>query len=214
MFTGIIEEVGNVRAVNSAGGTTRLEASASAAFVSSLSMGDSVAMSGCCLTVVAVEPEAQPATFAVELSTETIAKTAPRWRTGERLNLERAMSLGSRLGGHLVSGHVDGVGQVLKVIEEPGRHEVFVRAPRKLAGYLVAKGSITVDGVSLTVVELGGPAGTSSELASTDFSLALIPHTLAVTTLDELRAGSKVNLEGDILAKHVERLLALREEGA
>ena len=214
MFTGIIEEVGNVRAVNSAGGTTRLEASASAAFVSSLSMGDSVAMSGCCLTVVAVEPEAQPATFAVELSIETIAKTAPRWRTGERLNLERAMSLGSRLGGHLVSGHVDGVGQVLKVIEEPGRHEVFVRAPRKLAGYLVAKGSITVDGVSLTVVELGGPAGTSSELASTDFSLALIPHTLAVTTLDELRAGSKVNLEGDILAKHVERLLALREEGA
>lgn len=214
MFTGIIEEVGIIHTAKSTGGPTRLEVSTSAEFVRGLSIGDSVAMSGCCLTVVATETETPVARFDVELTTETLAKTAPRWRAGEHLNLERAMLAGGRLGGHLVSGHVDGVGQVLKVIEEPGRHEVFIRAPRKLAGYLVTKGSITVDGVSLTVVEVGGPAGTSSELASTDFSIALIPHTLAVTTLDELRAGSKVNLEGDILAKHVERLLALREEGA
>ena len=214
MFTGIIEEVGTIRSESATGGATRLTVSASPGFVGSLSLGDSVAMSGCCLTVVATEPGAQVATFAVELTNETIAKTAPRWRMGERLNLERAMAVGGRLGGHLVSGHVDCVGQVLRVIEEPGRHEVFIRAPRKLAGYLVSKGSITVDGVSLTVVEVGGPTGTSSELATTDFSIALIPHTLAVTTLDELRAGSKVNLEGDILAKHVERLLALRGEGA
>jgi len=214
MFTGIVEEVGRVSAESRTGGNVRLAIAASPAFIGGLALGDSVSLSGCCLTVVASAPDDHPATFDVELTSETVAKTAPRWRTGERVNLERALLAGGRLGGHLVAGHVDGVGQVLKVVEEPGRHEVFIRAPRKLAGYLVTKGSVTVDGVSLTLVEVGGPAGTSSELASTDFSVALIPHTLAVTTLDELRAGSKVNLEGDILAKHVERLLALREEGA
>lgn len=214
MFTGIVEEVGSIKTTTAAGGNVRLGVSASAEFVSGLALGDSVALSGCCLTVVAMAPNARPATFDVELTSETLTKTAPRWSVGERVNLERALLAGGRLGGHLVAGHVDGVGQVLKVIEEPGRHEVFIRAPRKLAGYLVTKGSITVDGVSLTLVEVGGPAGTNSDMASTDFSLALIPHTLAVTTLDELRAGSKVNLEGDILAKHVERLLALRDEGA
>jgi riboflavin synthase len=213
MFTGIVEEVGSIGVETTDGGTVRLSVAASPAFVAGLALGDSVALSGCCLTVVAREPDARPATFDVELTTETVAKTAPRWRSGERVNLERALVAGGRLGGHLVAGHVDGVGQVLKVVEEPGRHEVFIRAPRKLAGYLVTKGSITVDGVSLTLVEVGGPAGTTSDMASTDFSIALIPHTLAVTTLDELRPGSKVNLEGDILAKHVERLLALRDEG-
>ncbi|HET8985236.1 MAG TPA: riboflavin synthase [Trueperaceae bacterium] len=214
MFTGIVEEVGSIGTERTAGGTVRLSVEASPEFVAGLALGDSVALSGCCLTVVAMGPDTQPATFDVELTSETVAKTAPRWRLGERVNLERAVVAGGRLGGHLVAGHVDGVGQVLKVVEEPGRHEVFIRAPRKLAGYLVTKGSITVDGVSLTLVEVGGPAGTSKDMASTDFSIALIPHTLAVTTLDELRPGSKVNLEGDILAKHVERLLALRDEGA
>ena len=213
MFTGIVEEVGRVGGEATSGGTVRLSVEASPEFVAGLALGDSVALSGCCLTVVAMSPASRPATFDVELTSED-RKTAPRWRTGERVNLARALVAGGRLGGHLVAGHVDGVGQVLKVAEEPGRHEVFIRAPRKLAGYLVTKGSITVDGVSLTLVEVGGPAGTSSELASTDFSIALIPHTLAVTTLNELRPGSKVNLEGDILAKHVERLLALRDESA
>lgn len=214
MFTGIVEEVGVIAAETESTGSVRLSVEASKDFISGLALGDSVSLAGCCLTVVAVAPDDQRATFDVELTSETLAKTAPRWRSGERVNLERALLAGGRLGGHLVSGHIDGVGQVLRVIEEPGRHEVFVRAPRKVAGYLVTKGSVTVDGVSLTLVEVGGPAGTSSELASTDFSVALIPHTLSVTTLHELRPGSKVNLEGDILAKHVERLLALRDESA
>jgi len=214
MFTGIIEEIGTVIGETHAGGNLRLRVAASPAFVASLGLGDSVAVSGCCLTVIASDHAAEQATFDVELSSETTAKTAPRWREGQRLNLERALVAGGRLGGHLVSGHVDGVGKVLNILEEPGRHEVFVRAPRKLVGLLVPKGSITVDGVSLTLVQVGGPAGTSSALPSTDFSVTLIPHTLAVTTLNELRVGSKVNLEGDVIAKHVERLMALREEGA
>jgi len=207
MFTGIIEEIGTVIGETHAGGNLRLRVAASPAFVASLGLGDSVAVSGCCLTVIASDHAAEQATFDVELSSETTAKTAPRWREGQRLNLERALVAGGRLGGHLVSGHVDGVGKVLNIVEEPGRHEVFVRAPRKLVGLLVPKGS-------LTLVQVGGPAGTSSALPSTDFSVTLIPHTLAVTTLNELRVGSKVNLEGDVIAKHVERLMALREEGA
>lgn len=214
MFTGIVEEVGTVVSEARSGGNLRLRIAGSSAFVTGLGLGDSVAVSGCCLTVVASDHAGKPATFDVELSGETTAKTAPRWREGQQLNLERALEAGGRLGGHLVSGHVDGVGVVLNVVDEPGRYEVFVRAPRKLAGLLVPKGSVTVDGVSLTLVEVGGPAGTSRGMPSTDFSVTLIPHTLAVTTLHELRVGSKVNLEGDVIAKHVERLMALREDGA
>ena len=214
MFTGIVEEVGTVIAEESVGGNVRLTIGASEGFVAGVALGDSVAVSGCCLTVVSFDASPGQPSFAVELSSETITKTAPRWREGQRLNLERALVTGGRLGGHLVSGHVDGVGQVLNLVEEPGRYEVYVRAPRKLAGLLVPKGSITVDGVSLTLVEVGGPAGTNSDMPSTDFSVTLIPHTLDVTTLNELRAGSKVNLEADVIAKHVERLMALRAEAA
>lgn len=214
MFTGLVEEVGVIRQERRAEGVQRVSIEATRAFVAGLAVGDSVAVAGCCLTVVDIWGDGERSGFDVELTAETLQLTAPYWRREERVNLERAVALGARLGGHLVSGHVDGVGQVLKVVEEPGRYEVFVRAPRRLAAYLVPKGSITVDGVSLTLVAVGGPAGTSSELPSTDFSVALIPHTLATTTLGALRPGSKVNLEGDVLAKHVERLLALREVGA
>ncbi len=207
MFTGIVEEVGRVTGSRELDGNLRLRIEAEHV-TQDLTVGDSVAVSGCCLTVVAAEPGA----FEVELSHETVAKTAPRWRRGARVNLERAAALGSRLGGHIVSGHVDGVGEVLERRDAPGAYVLRVRGPERLAAHLVPKGSITVDGVSLTLVDVGGPAGTQPDRPASEFSLWLVPHTLAVTTLGELETGSKVNLESDVLAKYVERLRALDEE--
>lgn len=201
MFTGIVEEVGTVRSARARGGDLRLRIEA-ALVPSDLAVGDSVSVSGCCLTAVTVDERG----FEVELSRETVAKTAPRWTEGARINLERALALGGRLGGHLVSGHVEGVGTVAAVSREPGAYVVTVRAPHRLARYLIPKGSVTVDGVSLTVVDLGGPAGTSDALDANVFTLWLIPHTLEATTLGRLAAGDRVNLETDPIAKYAERL--------
>ncbi len=201
MFTGIVEEVGTVRAVHDDGGDLRLRIEAGAV-LEGARIGDSIAVSGCCLTLVAVSD----GSFEVELSKETVAKTAPRWFEGARVNLERAVRLGDRLGGHLVSGHVEGTGEVTGIEVQPGAHVVAVRAPDAMARYLIPKGSVTVDGVSLTVVDLGGPGGTRDDLAAADFTLWLIPHTLQVTTFGELRLGDRVNLEADLIAKHLERL--------
>jgi riboflavin synthase len=203
MFTGIVEEIGVVRDVHDTGGDLRVTIGATEV-PQDLRIGDSVSVSGCCLTVVAVTD----GTFEVELSKETVAKTAPRWRTGCHVDLERATRLGDRLGGHLVSGHVEGTGLVTAIDAQPGAHVLTVRAPEALARYLIPKGSITVDGVSLTVVDVGGPGGSSATLPATDFTLWLIPHTLAVTTLGELRPGDLVNLEADLVAKYLERLVA------
>jgi riboflavin synthase len=207
MFTGIVEEVGVVREAREVAGDLRVTIAAEGV-LDDLSIGDSVACSGCCLTVV----ERDDASFSVELSRETVAKTAPRWHAGGRVNLERATPLGERLGGHLVSGHVEGTGTVLAVDVQPGAHVVTVRAPRPLARYLIPKGSVTVDGVSLTVVDVGGPGGSRDDLPATDFTLWLIPHTLAVTTLGDLAVGDLVNLEADLLAKYLERLALVRAE--
>ena len=210
MFTGIVEEVGQVIKVEEfadrAGGDVRVSVRAEKV-LEGLALGDSVAVSGCCLTVVAYSAE----TFAVELSKETIAKTSPRWIEGSRVNLERAMRADSRFGGHMVSGHVEALGEVLDIRKEAGAFVVTVQADPKLARYLIPKGSITVDGVSLTVVDVGGPAGSTSELAANEFTLWLIPHTLEVTTLGELERGSKVNLEADLVAKYLERLTLMRD---
>ena len=207
MFTGIIEEMGTVARIQDDGGDLRLRIDAS--LVSSdLAIGDSVSVSGCCLTAVSVDATG----FEVELSKETVAKTAPRWRKGARVNLERALALGGRLGGHLVSGHVEGVGEVLAVSREPGAYVVTVRAPERLARYLIPKGSVTVDGVSLTVVDVGGPGGSTDDLDARTFTLWLIPHTLDVTTLGELGPGSRVNVETDLFAKYAERLAGFRED--
>ncbi len=130
---------------------------------------------------------------------------------GARLNLERAMQASSRFGGHIVSGHVEGVGEVLGVRNEPGAYVVTVRAPETMGRYFIAKGSVTVDGVSLTLVDVGGPGGSQPELGANEFTLWLIPHTLSVTTLSELKKGSRVNLEPDLIAKYVERLTLTRE---
>ena len=212
MFSGIVEEMGRVerveeapRAAAATGGLVRVTISASEVLADS-QLGDSIAVSGCCLTVV----ELNPNSFEVELSTETLAKTAPRWTPGARVNLERALRVSDRLGGHLVSGHVDGLGEVLELTVNPGAYVLRVRAPAALAGHLVPKGSVTVDGVSLTLVDVGGPGGSRAQWPATDFSLWLVPHTLAVTTLGELKAGSVVNLESDVLAKYIERQQALR----
>jgi len=210
MFTGIVEETGRVTAAEADSGNLRLTVAA-AKVSGELAVGDSISVSGCCLTVV--EAVGGPnGWFAVELSLETIGKTADRWRVDARVNLERAMQVGGRLGGHLVSGHVDGVGDVLEVEARPGAFLARIRAPAPLARHLVPKGSITVDGVSLTLVDVGGPAGTRADWPATDFSLWLIPHTLEVTTLGELSAGSKVNLESDLIAKYLERLTLMSEE--
>ncbi|MBA2667197.1 MAG: riboflavin synthase [Trueperaceae bacterium] len=204
MFTGIVEEIGTIRAVHATSGDLRVVVAATRV-LEGVALGDSIAVSGCCLTVVAFDE----ATFDVELSRETVTKTSPRWREGARVNLERATRMGDRLGGHLVSGHVEGTGRVRAVDAVPGAHVVTVRAPDALARYLIPKGSVTVDGVSLTVVDVGGPGGSSDTLASTDFTLWLIPHTLAVTTLGDLRAGDHVNLEADLIAKYLERLAGM-----
>ena len=173
-----------------------------------LTLGESVACSGACLTVTGINAQS----FTVDLSRETVAKTAPRWAAGQELNLERAMTANARFGGHIVSGHVDGVGEVLEVRDAPGAYTVRVRAPRPLARYLTPKGSVTVDGVSLTLVDVGGPAGSRPDWPAEDFTLWLVPHTLEVTTLKHWRAGTRVNLEADQVAKYVERLLAMREQ--
>ncbi|MDF1523308.1 MAG: riboflavin synthase [Trueperaceae bacterium] len=204
MFTGIVEEIGTVVAAHDAGGDLRVRIEAERV-LDGLAMGDSVAVSGCCLTVVAHDDRG----FEVELSLETVAKTAPRWHAGARVNLERALAADGRFGGHVVTGHVGGTGEVLAIDAQPGAFVVTMRAPDPFARWLIPKGSLTVDGVSLTVVDVGGPAGSSEALDAATFTLWLIPHTLQVTTLGDLRPGDRVNLEADVLAKHVERLLAL-----
>jgi riboflavin synthase len=206
MFTGIVEEIGVIESVSDTGGDLRVSIKADSV-LDDLAVGDSIAVSGCCLTVVSLAG----ACLTVELSKETVAKTAPRWQEENEVNLERAMRADSRFGGHLVSGHVEATGQVLSTQREPGAYVLTVKATPTLAKYLIPKGSITVDGVSLTVVDVGGPAG-SDALAADEFTLWLIPHTLEVTTLGKLKTGDKVNLEADLVAKYLERLTLMERE--
>lgn len=193
MFTGIVEELGTVRALV-AGGTARLEVGC-ATVRQGLAVGDSVSVNGCCVTVTALPDGA----FTADLMGETLERTAlGGLAPGDRVNLERAMRADARLGGHLVQGHVDAVAEVTTV-EPRGEWTVMeLSLPEALAPYVVAKGSITVDGASLTVMAVSN--GT--------IQVGLIPHTLAVTVLGRRRPGDRVNLEVDIVAKYVERLLA------
>lgn len=194
MFTGIVEEVGRVAAIESDGASARLELSCSQA-VKDAELGDSIAVAGCCLTVT----ELTGSGFTADLMAETLRATAlGDLGPGDAVNLERAMRADDRFGGHLVQGHVDAVGEVVDREELPGTVFLTMTAPEQVARYLVPKGSITVDGVSLTVVDVEGGA----------FRVGLIPHTLEVTTLGERGPGDRVNLEADVIAKYVERLLA------
>lgn len=191
MFTGIVTDVGRVRAVRETNRDRRFEIE-TAFDLSTLDIGASVSHAGCCLTVV----EKGPDWFAVEVSGETLAmSTLDNWKAGRRVNLERAARVGDELGGHIVSGHVDGVGEVVSVESEGGSHRVRIRVPRPLHRFIAPKGSITVEGVSLTV----------NEVEDDVFGVNLIPHTWDVTTLGELKPGSRVNLEIDMLARYLAR---------
>lgn len=196
MFTGIVQSVGLVVSVASLGDGVRLVVDAQGLPLQDLALGDSVSVAGCCLTVVARENDL----LSFDVSAETLRCTSGLDRAGEA-NLELALRFGDRLGGHLVSGHVDGVGTVASFGAVAGdaaaSHELVVDAPADLARFIAAKGSITVDGVSLTVNTVDGAR----------FSVNLIPHTLAVTTLKSLAPGKRVNLEIDLLARYVARLL-------
>jgi riboflavin synthase len=197
MFTGIVEERGEVMASD----THRLQVSCRTVTMDS-PVGASVAVNGVCLTVV----RCTPSLLSFDLSEETLARTSlRRLVVGHPVNLERPMTLSDRLGGHLVQGHVDGVGEVLAAVPDTaGGSRLRLRIPADLMRYVVEKGSLTVDGVSLTVAELHDDGVT----------LALIPHTLAVTTLGSVAQGDPVNLEMDVIAKYVERLLAAHVDAA
>jgi riboflavin synthase len=189
MFTGIVEELGRVLAVDAGEGITRLAFSAPKV-AEGAATGDSIGVNGCCLTVV----ELGPTWWAAEATEETLRRTTTGdLQPGDAVNLERPVRLSDRLGGHLVQGHVDGVGTVV----EPAP-DLQITVPQALLPYLVEKGSVTVDGCSLTVVQVL-PDG---------FTVAIIPHTAAVTTIGLRRPGDRVNLEVDVIAKYVERLLA------
>ena len=207
MFTGIVTEVGHIRAIATKG-DTRVTI-ACAMDPEKIAIGASIACSGVCLTVVDRGGAAGDSWFAVDVSGETIRRTAPaQWHEGAALNLEPALKLGDELGGHIVTGHVDAMGHVVSVDRTGGSWHVVVSAPAELAPYIAAKGSITVDGVSLTVNDLADqPDG------ACHFMLNIIPHTAEVTTLGSLTPGREVNLEIDVLARYLKRMQSLAAAG-
>jgi len=199
MFTGIVTDIGTVEAADTQGD---LRVRISTAYdTATVDLGASISCSGVCLTVV----DKAPGWFAVDVSAETVSRTAGgQWVAGRRLNLERALKLGDELGGHIVTGHVDGVGIVADISEEGGSHRVTIAANKEIAPFIAPKGSITVDGVSLTVNEV------TDDASGVRFTLNIIPHTAAVTTFADLRPGQAVNLEIDVLARYLQRMETLR----
>ncbi|QYC11383.1 riboflavin synthase [Brevundimonas nasdae] len=191
MFTGIVTDIGRVRDVRETNRDRRYEIE-TVWDTDGIDLGASISHAGCCLTVV----EKGPGWFAVEVSGETLSKTTlGAWKAGDGVNLERAARLGDEMGGHVVSGHVDGLGRIVSITPEGGSHRIEVEAPAPLHRYVAAKGSITVDGVSLTV----------NSVTDRIFSLNIIPHTWDATTLGRLQAGDPVNLEIDMLARYLAR---------
>jgi len=191
MFTGIITDIGTVRAIAKAG-DTRFEIT-TAFDLDGVDMGASIACDGCCLTVIAKGPD----WFAVQASGETLSKTTlGNWERGTRINLERALKLGDELGGHIVSGHVDGIGHIVAITPDGESRRFRIRVPAALARFIAPKGSVAVDGTSLTVNEVDGA----------DFGVNIIPHTQAVTTWGDMKVGQAVNIEIDMLARYVARL--------
>ena len=202
MFTGIITDIGTIRSREDRGDTRLVIGTAYD--TDGIVLGASIACSGACLTVVDKGADADGHWFAIDASGETLARTAAgMWDAGRRLNLERALKIGDELGGHIVTGHVDAVGTIVSVIPVGDSVGVTVEAPAELAPHIAAKGSITVDGISLTVNEV-----TDQPDGSAHFTLNIIPHTQEMTTLNEAAAGRPVNLEIDILARYLARMQA------
>lgn len=193
MFSGIIGDVGIIERTENRDGGLDLSVITRALGMEDVQLGDSIAVNGVCLTVVKIEGNR----FSVNVSCETLNCTVGLEIQGVRVNLEKALRLADRLGGHLVSGHVDGVGAVVEFTDLDESWKLSVRVPQSLARYIAVKGSITINGVSLTVNQVEGDV----------FSVNLIPYTLEVTTLNELRAGDKVNVEIDLIARYVERIM-------
>ena len=199
MFTGIIEEMGSVKALRHEAGAARLTVSASTV-LGNTARGDSICVNGVCLTVVDMDASG----FSADVAVETLKVTnLGELKIGAKVNLERALQLSARVGGHLVSGHVDAVGRIREKREEGNGWRIFIDAPDAVLRYVIKKGSIAIDGISLTVADVDKKG----------FCIAMIPHTAKLTTLGFKAAGDSVNLETDIIGKYVERLLAGRVEG-
>ena len=192
MFTGIIQAVGRIAELKPTGQAARLTIDAGDLDMSDVAVGDSIACNGVCLTVTSLVPKG----FTVDVSQETLRVTTG-FGVGHAINLEKSLRLADRLGGHLVSGHVDGSGEVATVKPVDGNREIAIRFPVELGRYIARKGSIAINGVSLTV----------NVVTADSFSVNLIPHTLSVTNLKDLKPGNRVNLEIDIVARYVERML-------
>jgi riboflavin synthase len=200
MFTGIVTDVGTVRSADQRGDLRLVIGTGYD--MDSVELGASIACSGVCLTVVDKGDD----WFAVDVSAETLSKTAAdRWREGARLNLERSLRLGDELGGHIVTGHVDAVGEVVAVTPEGDSKRIEIAVPRALGPMIAAKGSVALDGVSMTVNDVR-----DGEDGSTRFSVNLIPHTAQHTTLGDLAKGRQLNVEVDVLARYIDRMLAAR----
>ena len=206
MFTGIISEVGTVRSAEQRGD---LRLTIDSGFdPATIDVGASIACSGVCLTVVDKGPGANDSWFAVDVSAETKARTAAGlWRQGARLNLERSLRLGDELGGHIVTGHVDSIGEVVGVCPEGDSVKIGVKVARELGPMIAPKGSIALDGVSLTVNDVR-----DAEDGSTHFSVNIIPHTAAHTSLADIEAGRQLNVEVDVLARYIYRMTAARAQ--
>jgi riboflavin synthase len=195
MFTGIVTALGTVRSISPLGGSADMRLTIAAPWpdTAAIAIGASIGCSGCCLTAVEIGPD----WFAADASAETLGRTTlGRWRVGARVNLERSLRMGDELGGHLVSGHVDGVGEAVSSIAEHGSIRWIFRVPPALSRFIAVKGSIAVDGVSLTV----------NEVTADTFGVNIIPHTASVTGFGTLRPGDGVNIEIDMLARYVARL--------
>jgi riboflavin synthase len=194
MFTGIISAIGEIVSLEPRGGDVRLTINTGNLALGDVHLGDSIACNGACLTAVQLTGHG----FVADVSVETLSlTTVGNWKTGSRINLEKAMQASDRFGGHIVSGHVDGIGEVVSLHEDARSWRFRIRAPRGLAKYIAHKGSITVDGTSLTINKVDGA----------EFELNIVPHTMTHTVMSDYRVGTKVNLEVDLVARYLERLL-------
>lgn len=194
MFTGIISAIGDIASLEQRGGDVRLVIRSGNLGLSDVQLGDSIACNGACLTAVELTADG----FVADVSVETLSLTTiSQWQTGSRINLEKAMQATDRFGGHIVSGHVDGIGEVISLHEDARSWRFRMRAPEELAKYIAHKGSITVDGTSLTVNVVDG----------CEFELNIVPHTMTHTIMGDYKVGTKVNLEVDLVARYLERLL-------